>query len=998
MTYDANTAQMPTLRQKSPPTEQPGSISKLIRYLIGFFAFALMLPGLVNAQTTPTPIASGATINLALSVGQSLSQSYIGSGTLSNGYQIIGALPPGLSSATSSPPSSTFNAMIFFPGTLTTAGTYTFDVQVTPTNFSSPTGTPYITTFSVQVMPAPPVANPLNATIQANSSTNTLNPSITGNATGITISSPPAHGSAVANGLAINYVPAAGYVGSDTFTYFASGPGGTSVSAAISISVVAAAPTASPINVTVPANTNATPIVALISGNVTSLAIASMPSHGSVIVNGDLMMYSPTNGYVGNDTFTYTATGIGGTSAPATVSITIAAPPVISPISITVPANSSANPVIPNINGAATSVAVNTVPSHGTASVNGQAFSYTPTANYVGVDTFTYTVTGLGGTSLPAIVTVNVIGSPPTVNALNVTFQANSSANAITPTVTGVASSIALGTLPAHGVATVNGLAITYTPSANYVGSDTLSFTAVGPGGISAPATVSITVVATPPTIASFTFQANSVDNLVFQIASAPAGSIVVNAAPAHGNATANGPILTYTPNLNFVGNDVITYTVNGNNGAFASATANITVVAPVPTLSSASLSVVSGQAGSIDLANNVSGSVLAGLSISIASAPAHGTATLNGTVLSYVPARGYVGADSLNFTASAIGGISKAAVLSITVTARPDPSKDAGVVAMQSVGAATVRHFERAQLDNFNGRLTELNSNAPSKSSASKQCGNVAMWAARLSNLGSNKGPNGFDYNNSGTSIGGDRCFGNGSTVAGFGIGYGRERSTVNADGSFLRATAATGAAYGSLQLIPSLRFSWVAGVNQIDSSSDRYIEIGKTFAHGKWSGKQYLSSGSISHDFKFDQFFFVPFARLDLSRLSLDPYSETGGGSAALHYQAQTMSSQRTTIGFNGEYSFDTSFGELTPRMRLEYQRDFARRNPLQVTYADALDGVAYMIPADELDRRAFLASMGAELVMKNGVIIILNYAYSGANAGNSANGLQLRLSYKF
>ena len=271
-------------------------------------------------------------------------------------------------------------------------------------------------------------------------------------------------------------------------------------------------------------------------------------------------------------------------------------------------------------------------------------------------------------------------------------------------------------------------------------------------------------------------------------------------------------------------------------------------------------------------------------------------------------------------------------------------------------------------------------------------------MWAAGLSGLGTYKGPDGFEYNNSGTSIGGDRCFGGGSTVAGFGVGYGREHSKLNVDGSTMRATAATGATYGSLQLIPSLRFSWVAGVNQIDSNFDRYISINKTFGHGKWSGKQYLSSGSISHDFKFDQLFFVPFFKLDLSKLTLDPYAETGGGSYGLRYQAQKMSSQRTTVGFNGEYTMNTSFGELTPRVRVEYQRDSAKRNPLQVSYADGADDIAYVIPADELDRHALLASMGAELVLKNGAIFILNYAYSGANGGNKASGLQLRISYKF
>ncbi|MES2048323.1 MAG: autotransporter domain-containing protein [Pseudomonadota bacterium] len=585
----------------------------------------------------------------------------------------------------------------------------------------------------------------------------------------------------------------------------------------------------------------------------------------------------------------------------------------------------------------------------------------------------------------------------PRITATTVTFQANSSANLISPSITGSADSVDLTTQPAHGIATVNGFDISYTPSANYVGTDSLSYTATGPGGTSSAATASITVIAIPPTTANLTFQANSGANPIPTISST-ASSFALNAAPNHGVITINGLALTYTPNLNYVGNDTFSYDALGPNGVFASSIVNIVITAAAPTINISSLSLVSGQTSNIDLAASISGPIFTGLTIAIATAPSHGTATISGTILTYIPARNFVGIDTLSITATGVGGTSSPATITVTVLGRPDPSQDTGVVAMQAAAAATVRHFERTQLDNFNGRLTELASKAPSKASANKQCGEVAMWAAGLNGLGSYKGPNGFDYNNSGTSIGGDRCFGSGSTVAGFGIGYGREHSKLNADGSVMRATAATGAAYGSLQLIPSIHFSWVAGLNQIDSNFDRYIAINKSFGHGKWSGKQYLSSGSISHDFKFDQFYFVPFFKLDLSRLRLDPYAETGGGAFGLRYQAQTMSSQRTTVGFNGEYTMDTSFGELTPRIRVEYQRDSARRNPLQVSYADGADDLTYIIPADELDRHALLGSMGAELVLKNGVIVILNYAYSGANGGNKASGLQLRLSYKF
>ena len=970
---------------------KPSLFSRLTKYLLPLASLLFMVPGMVSAQTT---LLGSATVSLTLTEGTSFSQNYIGSGTLNNSYTISGSLPPGLSKTTGTPPASTFNTMITFSGTPSTPGTYTFDVNVTPTNFSG-SPPPYTTTFSITVLPLPPVANALSASVQANTSANDLIPTITGSATSLTISTAPTRGTATVSGLGLKYTPTTNFVGTDTVSYIAVGAGGSSSPATATITVTARPATTA--TATVLANSGANPIAATIAGTASSIALSAAPTKGVLTISGLAMSYVPALGFVGTDTFTYTASGAFGVYASSVVTITVtAAAPTVSASTLTTQANSTGNLITPAITGITTSIALSTAPSHGIATVNSLTLVYTPAANYVGTDTLSFTAIGPGGSSVPATVTITVVATPPATS--NFTFQANSAANPIAPTISGTASSFALSKSPAHGIVTINGLALTYTPSLNYVGSDTFTYHALGTSGVFASSTVTITLVATPPATSNFTFQTNSAANPIVPTISGTASSFAVSKSPAHGIVTINGLALTYTPNLNYVGGDTFTYDALGTGGVFASSTVTISVVATAPTISITSLAAVSGRLSNIDLATYVSGPIFTGVTFAIATAPSHGTATISGTILTYIPARNFVGVDTLSITASAVGGTSSPATITVTVLGRPDPSQDTGVVAMQSAVTAAVRHFERAQLDNFNGRLTELASNAPSKTKTNKQCGEVAMWAAGLNGLGSYKGPNGFDYNNSGTSIGGDRCFGGGSTVAGFGVGYGREHSKLNADGSVMRATAATGAAYGSLQLIPSLRISWVAGVNQIDNNFDRYISINKSFGHGKWSGKQYLSSGSVSHDFKFDQFFFVPFAKLDLSRLRLDPYAETGGGAYGLRYQAQTMSSRRMTIGFNGEYTVETGFGELTPRVRVEYQRDSAKRNPLQVSYADGTDDFTYVIPADELDRHALLGSMGAELVLKNGAIIILNYAYSGANGGNKASGLQLRLSYKF
>src|SRR3546814_13537192 len=64
-----------------------------------------------------------------------------------------------------------------------------------------------------------------------------------------------------------------------------------------------------------------------ITGAHSSIAVGIGPAHGTASVGGDVVTYTPAAGYYGADSFTYMATGPGGTSAPATVSLTVGTPP-----------------------------------------------------------------------------------------------------------------------------------------------------------------------------------------------------------------------------------------------------------------------------------------------------------------------------------------------------------------------------------------------------------------------------------------------------------------------------------------------------------------------------------------------------------------------------------------------------------------------------------------------------------------------------------------------
>jgi len=111
-----------------------------------------------------------------------------------------------------------------------------------------------------------------------------------------------------------------------------------------------------------------------------------------------------------------TVTTADGTSAiSAADRFTYVTLPTAGAVSATVAYGSTNNPITLNLTGgAATSVAVATGASHGTATPSGTTITYTPTAGYAGPDSFTYTATNGAGTSAPATVTVTV--SAPTIN------------------------------------------------------------------------------------------------------------------------------------------------------------------------------------------------------------------------------------------------------------------------------------------------------------------------------------------------------------------------------------------------------------------------------------------------------------------------------------------------------------------------------------------------------------------------------------------------------
>ena len=484
--------------------------------------------------------------------------------------------------------------------------------------------------------------------------------------------------------------------GSDAFTYSASDSEGVVGSGTIALTISAAndAPVA------VADSYNATEDTTLTVGAGTgvltndtdvelselSAIIVANADRGTVTLNGTgAFVYVPDANYNGTDTFTYRAND--GTIDGNTVTVTIAIAPVND-----LPVAVADSETVVEDTSTSLNVLVNDTDvdldilkvlfvgpaEHGTASVpfGGLSVRYVPNANYVGADSFDYTITDSHGGTWTATVTVNVtaVNDTPvcwivdnTVSvgedgSLPLAFSCTDIEN--TSIVHGI------GTSPTNGVISsldAGAGTFTYSPNLNYNGLD--SFTIVGSDGVatSAPITITVTVGAVndaPLAVAdAYTTAEEStliIDTTLGVLAndsdvelSAMTASVLIDVS--HGALTfnANGSF-SYVPNVDFNGPDFFTYRANDGSisGNTVAVSINVTAINDAPTAVDGSASTDEDTAVEINLANFSSDDETGAVDriYTIVAAPGLGELSATSNILTYTPDFHYNGSDTFTF------------------------------------------------------------------------------------------------------------------------------------------------------------------------------------------------------------------------------------------------------------------------------------------------------------------------------------------------------------
>jgi hypothetical protein len=223
---------------------------------------------------------------------------------------------------------------------------------------------------------------------------------------------------------------------------------------------------------------------------------------------------------------------------------------------------------------------------------NGSNLTYTPNLGFAGTDAFSYTIDdGNGGTATAQVsVVVNPHNDPP--QASDDTAVTDEDTSVLIDVLSNdtdpdgdVLTIISVGTA-ANGSITNNGSNLTYSPNANFNGSDSFSYTISDGNGQTASALVTITVnpVNDLPVAlddAAVTSEAAPVLVDVLSNDSDVDGDLLTISAvgnPVNGSVLNNGSNLTYTPNLGFAGTDAFSYTIDDGNGGTATAQVSVIV------------------------------------------------------------------------------------------------------------------------------------------------------------------------------------------------------------------------------------------------------------------------------------------------------------------------------------------------------------------------------------------------------------------------------------
>ncbi|HET7504427.1 MAG TPA: Ig-like domain-containing protein [Kofleriaceae bacterium] len=437
-------------------------------------------------------------------------------------------------------------------------------------------------------------------------------------------------------------------------------------------------------------------------GDPISYEIVTGPEHGTLTGEPPNVEYTAESGFFGEDQIVFRVRGSGGPSEPATFLLEVAQDQAPSAFSGSALASedqaigiflSGTDPELDPL-----TYTIEQAPQHGTLSGTAPALVYTPDQDFHGNDSFKFSVRDGLLTSNTATIslTVSPVNDPPvaTGQTISTSEDAPVTVTLAGSDVDGDSLSFQVQQNPLNGTITPGfGAVRTYTPAANFHGTDSFTYRVsdIFTSSSTVTVTIDVTSVEDPPVAASFTRMLSEDVPVSFALQGSDGDGDPIEYAlasqPANGTLTGTPPNVTYTPNLNFNGQDSFTYTVTsgGTTSPAGTVTLKVASVNDPPVASSGSVTTAEDTPVNFTMeATDVENQTL---TFSV-STPADGTVSGSGATRKYTPAPNVSGTRTLSFSACDPGGLCSSATITVQITPVNDPPVTADDFVFTEAGA----------------------------------------------------------------------------------------------------------------------------------------------------------------------------------------------------------------------------------------------------------------------------------------------------------------------
>lgn len=491
------------------------------------------------------------------------------------------------------------------------------------------------------------------------------------------------NGTTTVIGNLLNYLPNANFNGTDTLNYTVSDGAGGTASSTVTVTIIPVNDPPIALSDSATSNEDTTINIDVLANDsdpdndVLSINTASA-NNGTVAVNtNNTLDYTPGTNFNGDDIISYQISDSHGSTASATVTVTVAAvndqPVAVNDSAttdedVTVQINVLTNDS--DLDNDTLIVAAATA-TNGTVDFtsNSNFISYSPTANFNGNDTINYTIDDGKGGSASAQVAVTIIPTNdfPVATADTATTNEDQTAtiNVLSndSDVDGDTLTVSILSNPGSFVTVNPDQTLNYQPLSNFNGNDVIGYQiSDGNGGI-ANSTLTVIVTAvndnpTPVADIQTTDEDTSVNINVLLNDSDIDGDTLTISTTSPANAS-NGTVvtetnntLTYAPNANFNGSDIINYTVSDGFGGTASSTVVVTVtpVNDLPVANADTAITDEDVLVSIDVLSNDTDADGEALTVTVANS-ANSSITINNNIVQYTPNANYHGTDVIDYT-----------------------------------------------------------------------------------------------------------------------------------------------------------------------------------------------------------------------------------------------------------------------------------------------------------------------------------------------------------